>query len=75
MKTYRFAALLALSLTASFAHAGRDETLIQQTRKNQLEHDAQAQQSSQDLAGHHQQEKDATGAATASQPQQQRHHG
>lgn len=67
MKSYRFAALLALALTASFAHAARDETLIQQTRKNQAAHDAQAKQ---------EHDKQAASAATApQQPQQpQRQH-
>jgi hypothetical protein len=40
MKSYRIAALLALSLSATLAHAARDEQLIQQTHKNQLAHDA-----------------------------------
>ncbi|WP_036164705.1 hypothetical protein [Massilia sp. 9096] len=69
MKSYRLAALLAavvtLSLSASFAHAARDETLIQQTRKNQVAHDAQARQ---------EHDKQAATAATAPQ-QPQRQHG
>jgi hypothetical protein len=73
MKTTRFAALLALSLSASIVHAARDETLIQQTRKNQLAHDAQASKAGQDLAGRHSQEKDGARSATA--PQAQRQHG
>lgn len=42
MKPHRTALALALVSTfiASAARAGRDESLIQQTRKNQLAHDA-----------------------------------
>jgi hypothetical protein len=47
MKSYRFAALLVLSLSASIAHAGRDQILIQQTRMNQLAHDARVEKARQ----------------------------
>lgn len=70
MKSYRIAALLALSLSATLAHAARDDTVLQQTRKNQRTHDAQAGEASQPLAGQHAQEKDSASAAAASQPQQ-----
>lgn len=59
MKSYRFAALLALSLTASLAHAARDEVLIQQARKNQLAHEAQAGKADQATAGHSAQDRNA----------------
>jgi hypothetical protein len=71
MKTTRFAALLALSLSASIVHAARDETLIQQTRKNQLAHDAQDGKAGQNLAGRHSQEKDEARGTTTPQPQRQ----
>lgn len=40
MKLHFSAVFLSLSLLAATAHAARDEALIQQTRKNQLAHDA-----------------------------------
>jgi hypothetical protein len=75
MKSHHLAALLAaaatLSLAAPFAHAGRDETLIQQTRKNQLAHDACVEQSRQAQARQQKQEQQRD-AAPAGQAQQQR---
>jgi len=73
MKSHNLAALLAaaatLSLAAPFAHAGRDDTLIQQTRKNQLAHDACVDKARQDQAHQQKQEQDA---APAGHEQQQR---
>lgn len=71
MKSHHLAALLALSLAASFAHAGRDETLIQQTRKNQLAHDACVEKAHQAQA-HQQKQEQEKDAAPAGQAQQQR---
>jgi len=75
MKSYRFAALLAaaatLSLAVPFAHAGRDETLIQQTRKNQLAHDACVDKERQAQAPQQKQDQEQQAApAGQAQPQQ-----
>jgi hypothetical protein len=73
MKPYRCAAaLLALSLclAAALAHAGRDEILIGQTRKNQLAHDACVRKARQEQARqqtHPQQQQDRDGAAAGPQ--------
>jgi hypothetical protein len=68
MKPYRFAAALLalpLCLAASLAHAGRDEMLIGQTRKNQLAHDACVRKARQEQARqptHQQQDSDGAAA-------------
>jgi hypothetical protein len=70
MKTQYQAALLALTLSAVSlsAFAGRDESLIQQTRKNQLAHDARAAQESKQKQVHIQQQQPAPVQASAPAP-------
>jgi hypothetical protein len=65
MKSQYQAALIALTLSAvsASAFAGRDEVLIQQTRKNQLAYEARLKQERQ--AQQQQQEKQTAQAAAA----------
>jgi hypothetical protein len=48
MKLHHAPLVIALSLIACAAHAGRDESLIQQTRKNQLAYDAMVRKQEQE---------------------------
>jgi hypothetical protein len=64
MKSKRLSVVFALSFLAmSSAYAGRDEALIQQTRKNQLAHDAKMKKEQQEK-----QQKEAAAAANANTP-------
>jgi hypothetical protein len=61
MKSKQLPVLLALSfLATSSAYAGRDEVLIQLTRKNQLAHEAKVRKEQQEK-----QQKEAALAASA----------
>lgn len=68
MKPYFSAVLLSLSLIAVTAHAARDEALIQQTRKNQLAHDAAVK--AERLAKQDKTQQEESKGAAGDQPRQ-----
>lgn len=73
MKLKQRTLLIALTLLASAsAYAGRDEALIQQTRKNQLAHEAKMKKERQEQQQQQQQrQEDQPGAAPSSSPEPQ----